>query len=257
MRLFLKKSRSSLLLAVQIEVKMLYNGPRMLDSLRKPLFLIALIVIGLTVLVELSSIALVSNISSAANSLNVSVTGQAIPSMALLDGLIFYAALVIGIGLLVPERLQSKVQGIATVIVAVVLLLACIARIFIDLQMLFLMLGMLLAVPFGTIVYLVIWGHFDTGSARIALSLIMGLKVIFAVFLVLAHQRFLQNKGLVLIILTSFLANIVIAILYGIVPGFLVSITDEVAAIIVCILAAVWIVIYLIGGIVSVVKVIV
>ena len=53
MRLFLKKSRSSLLLAVQIEVKMLYNGPRMLDSLRKPLFLIALIVIGLTVLVEL------------------------------------------------------------------------------------------------------------------------------------------------------------------------------------------------------------
>ena len=177
--------------------------------------------------------------------------------MALLDGLIFYAALVIGIGLLVPERLQSKVQGIATVIVAVVLLLACIARIFIDLQMLFLMLGMLLAVPFGTIVYLVIWGHFDTGSARIALSLIMGLKVIFAVFLVLAHQRFLQNKGLVLIILTSFLANIVIAILYGIVPGFLVSITDEVAAIIVCILAAVWIVIYLIGGIVSVVKVIV
>jgi hypothetical protein len=74
---------------------------------------------------------------------------------------------------------------------------------------------------------------------------------------VLAHQRFLQNKGLVLIIATSFLANLIIAFLYGFVPGFLVSITDAVAAIVICILALVWGIVYLIGGAVSVVKVIV
>ena len=39
-----------------------------------------------------------------------------------------------------------------------------------------------------------------------ALSLLMTLKLVFAVCLVLAHQRFLQNKGLVLIIITSFVA---------------------------------------------------
>jgi hypothetical protein len=219
--------------------------------LRKPVFVIALIVIGLTVLVELSSIALVSNVSSAANTLNVSVSGQAIPSMSVLDGLIFYAMLMMAIALLLPERFQSKVQSIATIIVALILLLACVVRIVVDLQLLFLMIGLLLAVPFGTIAYLVIWGHFDTGSARVALSLIMFLKIAFCVCLVIAQQRFLKNKGLVLIILTSFLANILIAFLYGLVPSPLVSILDMVGAIVVCILAAVWLVIYLVGGVIS------
>ena len=169
----------------------------MLDSMRKPIFIIALIAIGLTVLVELSSIALISNGSSSANALNVSVTGQAIPSMAYLDGLIFFAALIIAIALLVPERVQSKVQGIVTVIVSFSLLLGCIVCIFKNLTMLFLMISLLLAVPFGTIVYFAAWAHFDTNTARIALSLIMTLKIVFAVCLVLAQQRFLQNKGLV------------------------------------------------------------
>jgi hypothetical protein len=228
-----------------------------LDSMRKPIFIIALIAIGLTVLVELSSIALISNGSSSANALNVSVTGQAIPSMAYLDGLIFFAALIIAIALLVPERVQSKVQGIVTVIVSFSLLLGCIVCIFKNLTMLFLMISLLLAVPFGTIVYFAAWAHFDTNTARIALSLIMTLKIVFAVCLVLAQQRFLQNKGLVLIILTSFLENLIIAFLYGFVPGFLVNPADRIAAIICGVLGAIWAVIYLIGGIISVVKVII
>ena|ERR1700733_11303849 len=225
--------------------------------MRKPIFIIALIAIGLTVLVELSSIALISNGSSSANALNVSVTGQAIPSMAYLDGLIFFAALIIAIALLVPERVQSKVQGIVTVIVSFSLLLGCIVCIFKNLTMLFLMISLLLAVPFGTIVYFAAWAHFDTNTARIALSLIMTLKIVFAVCLVLAQQRFLQNKGLVLIILTSFLENLIIAFLYGLVPGFLVNPADRIAAIICGVLGAIWAVIYLIGGIISVVKVII
>lgn len=223
----------------------------MLDSLRKPVFVVALVVIGLTVLVELSSIAFVGNAVPAANSLGVGVAGQGIPSMSILDGLIFYAILVMAVALILPERFQSKIQGIATIIVAVVLLLACIVRIFVDLQMLFLMIGLLLAVPFGTLVYLALWGNFQTGTADTALNLIMFLKIVFCVCLVIAQQRFLKNKGLVLIILTSLLANLVIAFLYGLVPGFLVSILDEVAAIVVCVLAAVWIVVYLVGGVIS------
>jgi hypothetical protein len=219
--------------------------------MRKPVFLVALIAIGLTVLVELSSIALVSNAAPAASSLNMSLAGQGIPSMSILDGLIFYAMAVMAIALILPERFQSKIQGIATIIVAVLLLLACMLRIFVNLQMLFLMLGLLLAVPFGTIAYLAIWGNFPTGSAGAVLSVIMFLKIVFSICLVIAQQRFLKNKGLVLIIVTSFAANLVIAFLYGLVPGFLVSILDEVAAIVVCILAGIWIIVYLIGGVIS------
>ena len=119
------------------------------------------------------------------------------------------------------------------------------------------MVTLLMAVPFGTIAYMAIWANFGTSGARAVLSVLTTLKIIFAVCLVLAHQRFLQNKGLVLIIITSFVANLIIAFLYGFVPGFLASITDDLAAIVICILAIIWAVVYLIGGVVSVIKVIV
>jgi VanZ family protein len=85
----------------------------------------------------------------------------------------------------------------------------------------------------------------------------MFLKLAFAACLVLAHPRFLQNKGLVLIVLTSLLANVIISFLHGFVPVFLVSITDLIAALISGVLAAVWAVFLLVGAVISVVKAIV
>jgi hypothetical protein len=229
----------------------------MLDTMRKPVFVIALIAILLAVLVELASIALVSQIAPSAASLDVSTTGKAIPALALLDGLLLFATTIIGIGILIPERVQSKVQGIVTLIFAILLLISIIVVLLRDFVQLVLMVSLLMAPIFGTIAYFAIWSGFDTGTARAALGLIMTLKIIFAVCLVVAQQRFLQNKGLVLIIITSFLSNLLIAFLYGLVPGVFVSITDVIAAIVICVLAIVWAVIYLIGGVVSVVKVIV
>ncbi len=229
----------------------------MLDSMRRPIFIVALIVIFLTVMVELGSIAALNLPPQAGSPLNVAPTGKAIPAMAFLDGLIFFASLIIGIALIIPERVQSKVQGIVTLIFSILLILGCIGVIIADIVLLMLMVSLLMAVPFGTIAYFAIWANFDTNGARVALSLLMTLKIIFAVCLVLAQQRFLQNKGLVLIIVTSLVSNLIIAFLHGFVPGFLVSITDDIAAIIVCVLAIIWAVVYLIGGIISVIKVIV
>jgi hypothetical protein len=229
----------------------------MLDSMRKPFFVVALIVIFLTVMVELGSMAALNLPARADAPLNVSPTGKAIPALAFLDGLIFYATLIIGIALLIPERVQSKVQGIVTLIFSILLILGCVTVIIADIVLLMLMVGLLLAIPFGTIAYFAMWASFNTGGAQVALSLIMTLKIIFAVCLVLAQQRFLENKGLVLIIITSLVSNLIIGFLHGFVPGFLVSITDDIAAIVVCVLAIIWAVVYLIGAIVSVIKVIV
>jgi len=226
----------------------------MLDSMRKPFLVVSLIAIFLAVLVELGSIAILGH---PAQGLDIDVNSKAIPAMALLDGLVFYATLIIAVALLIPERVQSKVQGIVTLIFSLLLLLACIGIIIADFILLILMVTLLMSPIFGTIAYFAVWASFSTTGPRAALSLLMTLKIIFAVCLVLAHQRFLQNKGLVLIILTSFLANFVIAFLYGLVPGFLVSIVDVIAALIICILAIIWAIVYLIGGILSVVKVIV
>lgn len=228
----------------------------MLDSMRKPFLIVALIAIFLVVLVELGSIALLGLHPSAAT-LGVEPSGKAIPAMAFLDGLVLYATLIISIAMLVPERVQSKVQGIATLVFALFLVLGCFTVIIKDVTLLIVMVSLLMSPIFGTIAYLAAWGTFQTSGPLAALSLLMTLKMVFAVCLVLAHQRFLQNKGLVLIIITSLISNLLIVFLYGMVPGILVSITDDLAAIIICILAMIWAVVYLIGGIVSVIKVIV
>lgn len=233
---------------------MTWTASLMLDTLRKIPFLVALIFITLAVLVEIGSIAKLGVVTSAANSLNVPAPGKGIPSLAFLDGLVLYTTILIGLALIIPERIQGRVQGLATLIFSILILLADIVMILAALGLLILMVSLLLSPIFGTIAYFAIYGHFDTDTARIALSLIMTLKLAFAFCLVIAHQRFLQNKGLVLLVITSLLATFIVSFLQGVVPGFLASITDDIVAIVVGILAAIWAVVFLVGSIVSIVK---
>src|SRR5262249_8185385 len=197
----------------------------MLDTLRKPLFLTAVVLILIVLLIELGS-AIVASLSAGAH-------GMGIPYLALLDGLLVFTISLMACSLLIPERVQGRIQGVATLIVSLIVISAGIANIFAAIGKLFLMLGLLLAPIFGTIVYLLIFASFPHTEAAISLSLLTTLKLFFAGFLVFSHQRFLQNKGLVLLTLSSFIANIIISFLHGFVPGFLMNITDAVAAIVV------------------------
>jgi VanZ family protein len=106
----------------------------------------------------------------------------------------------------------------------------------------------------GPIAYLAIYGHLSAVTRPSPLSLITALKLGFVACLVLAHQRFLQNKGLVLIVLTSLLANLIISFLHNFVPIPLVSITDAIGAIVVAILAVIWAIILFIFAIISIIK---
>jgi len=218
----------------------------MLDTLRKPLFLTAVVLILIVLLIELGS-AIVASLSAGAH-------GMGIPYLALLDGLLVFTVILMACSLLIPERAQGRIQGVATLIVSLIVIIVGIAKIFTAIGKLLLMLGLLLAPIFGTIAYLIIFAGFPRGEAAASLSLLMTLKLFFAGFLVFAHQRFLQNKGLVLIVLTSLIATVIIGFLHGFVPGFLVSITDAVAAIIVAIIAIIWAIVFLVGSIISMVK---
>jgi hypothetical protein len=77
---------------------------------------------------------------------------------------------------------------------------------------------------------------------------------VFVVLLALGHPRFLQNKGLVLIVLTSLLCSFVIGFLHSLVPVFLVSITDAIGGLIALILVILWAIFLLVGSLISVVK---
>ena len=268
-----------------------------MEKIRTPFFIVALILSGLVVLIEMGSTGLLSrfgvNGADAATSAGEligdslqyfpeevrgeiedvlgdedtadeignadveDVPGFGIRYLMLLDGILFFTVALIGIALVMPDYAQGKLQGVATFIFSILIILAAIAMAFAALAAITVMVVLLLAIPFGTIVYLIKYGRFDRGGASTILSLLMFLKFGFTVCLILAHQRFLQGKGLMLIILTSFIANIIVAFLHGLVPRILVSITDGVAGIVVAIIAAIWAVILLIGSIPAVIKAVV
>lgn len=257
----------------------------MTDALRTPFFIAAAVLIVIVVLLETGSALIAQTPTSQAGDIaalipqsgpnsaelkdalantkpgdlqNIAKQGRppglAIPYLAMLDGLVVFVVALIAASLFIPQRIEGRGQGCVTFIVALLILIASITFLFVAFNLLLLMVSLFLSVPFGTITYLALFGFFDRGGATVVLSFLLMLKLGFVVCLILAQQRFLENTGLVLLVLTSLLAGVIISFLHGFVPGFLVSITDALAAIIVAILAALWSIFFLIGSLPGIVK---
>jgi hypothetical protein len=241
------------------------------DRLRTPLFVLALIACALIVLVELGSPFIMGGHDAGSAfgeqaTKNFSVTlnqgsvgaheppGRGISYMALVDGILLYTIGLMGISLIVPERIHGRLQGIVTVIGSIVLIIVAIIMAIIAVVELLTMITLFMSAPFGTIAYLALWGSFPTGDASILNTLLMVLKIAICILLVFAHQRFLQNKGLVSLLLTCLACGLILSFLHALVPTFLVSITDDIAAIVFAIIAIIWALVLLIGSIPSVVK---
>ena len=184
------------------------------------------------------------------------VSGMAIPSMQYVDGCLLFTMLLMGLALLVPTDKHAKIQGVITLVFAIVLIIAGIAWIFIVLARLLVMLALLLSFPFGTIVYLIMYGSFPRAAMNVILGLLFLLKFIFGGLLLLAHQGFLKQVGLIIFLVVGVVAGLIVSFLYGLVPGILVSITDAIAAILVTILGILLGLILAIGSIPSLVKVV-
>lgn len=227
------------------------------DQLRKPFFFVALALIALALLVELASFKLVglgATSGTAAAALDLPTPGVGIAYLAILDGQWLFSALLIGMSLLLPEALHGRLQGIITLLVSLLCLVLSWLMIVAAMVLLMLMVSLLIAPIFGTIAYFALYADFDRDSAAMALGVLTALKIAAAVCLLLAQQRFLQNKGLVAIVATSLLANLLLAFLHGLVPGFLVSITDMLGAVIIAVLALIWAIVFLCGSVIAICK---
>ena len=181
--------------------------------------------------------------------------GLAIPTLINLDTFVLFTLILFCLPLVVKPSVIAQTQGVATVIISIVVLIWSVIGLLKCLVELFIMIGLLLAIPFGTILYMILFADFDVKPAAAILSTLMFLKIVLAVCLPIAHERFLRNIGVILLLATSFIAMIVISFLHSFLPIFLTSITDAIAGIIVCVLAIIWAIILLIGGIIGVVKV--
>jgi hypothetical protein len=221
-------------------------------ELRRPFLIAAFVLSIVVVLIEVGTgfSTLLSNVIPIG-----SPPGLGIGYLVLVDGVLAYTLGLMVVSLVVPERVIGRVQGCATLIVSVVVLLASITMVFVAITLLLLMIG-LLASFFGAAIYFAVFADFPRDAAALILGTLLTLKVVMAVCLVLAHQRFLENKGLVILVVLSLALNVVIAFLHDLPPGFLTSITDAVAAIIVAIVGIIWSVLLLIGAVIAVLRVI-
>jgi hypothetical protein len=250
------------------------------DELKKPLFFVALALLAAAVLLEIGALAFVGSSEVAGDAVgdllpagevqaafaglsaeeraqldNLAAgdkpPGLAIPYLALLDGLLLFTAGLIAASLFLPAGLQARAQGVTTLVFGLLLGLTALAMLAAAIGAVTLMLALLSAVPFGTLTYLATFGFFNRGAAAVTLSFLMLLKLGAGVSLALAQPRFLQNKGLVALLLTAVVANLLVTFLHGLVPGFLVSLTDGIAAVIVAVLALAWLAFLLFGSTMS------
>lgn len=177
--------------------------------------------------------------------------GYGLRYLWLVDGLLLFSLLLIGLGVILPPAWQARIQGPLTLLYALFVISTAIVLIMTALAVTILMITLLLAFPFGTIAYMIAWGYFNRGGAAAVLAAFFTIKLIVAGAVALAHQRFLQNLGLVLIIIMTLVANLIVSFLHGLVPGFLVSISDAIAGIVVGIVGVILAVIMLISAVLS------
>lgn len=246
-----------------------------MKTLRTPAFIIAaLVLILIVVLLELGAVEFLNRPRDAAGRISGMVKdagievqpgvvgkmesgtqrkppGLGIRYLALVDGVLLFTVGLMALSLRVPAKVHALYQGAATAIFAVILLVLSIGLIVLAIAKLTLMIALLLAIPFGTIIYLVVYGFFNVGGAALVLGLLMTLKIASGACLLIAHalQKSVPKTGLVLLVLTSLVAGVIVTFLHSLVPGILASITDAIAAIVVGVIAVVWLIALLISSI--------
>lgn len=219
-------------------------------ELRIPFFVAACVCLLIALLVELAAAEPLAMMTVGEKT----TPGFAINYLALIDGLLLYNLVWMLLSVVVPRSVTGRVQGCITLILSFFAFLGTLLLIVVTFALLMLMLSLLVAVPFGTIAYLAAWGHFARGAAAATLLLVMVLKIAFLVLAVIAHQRFLQNKGLLVLTGVSLGLTWVTGFVHAFLPIFLVSIGDALMALIIAIVAAIWLLLLLIGAIIATIK---
>ena len=177
-----------------------------------------------------------------------------VPALALIDTLVLLAIGLLVAPLVIPPRIHAKGQAVVTVIVGLLTALAGLKVALAAFAAALMMIAVLLAFPFGTIVYMIKWASFDRSGASAILAVGWTLKIAIAVLLVLAHQRFVRQIGLMLLLATSLALGFVVGFLLALPPGFLAAITDCIAAIVAGIGAIIWGLVLAIGALPGAIK---
>ena len=212
------------------------------------LLFVALGLLFLALAIELGAGLLVDPVKNGTQT-DMPTPGYGVTYLALLDGLLFFALLMKVLAAVLPARVHGAAQGCLTGLVGLLGLLGGILMIIVAFLFLMLLLGLLMAVPFGTAIYFGCYGSFERGEAAATLSICMFLKLVATGCVLLSHPDELKTKATLLFWGCALLANFLVAWLHALLPRVLTSVTDVVAAIVVAVIGAIWALLLLLGAI--------
>ncbi len=242
-----------------------------LGEVRRPLFAIAAFALLLVVLVELGSgLAIGGGPAGPVATMATGVPGvepdmlegvdadsppgNGIGYLVLVDGFLLFSVGMLGLSFLASQRLYGRIQGIVTLVVSFLWLMWSLVMALAAFVLLMVMVGLFVAAPFGTIAYLAIWGSFPKGEAAAVLGLLLFLKLVFLGFLVFSQQKFLKIVALMIHVALSFVLQLVLGLVQGLLPFVVVSIGDQLIALVIAIVAIIGSVFALISSIPAVVN---
>ena len=246
-----------------------------LGEVRRPLFFLACFALALAVLVETGSglvvgggsagpvAALAGGIPGVEPDMVAEVEAESPPGngigyLALIAGYLLFSVVMLGLGFLLSQRAYGRVQGIVTLIVSFCWIILSLVLALVAFVLLMVMFGLFVSVPFGTIAYLAIWGFFPVGESAAVLGLVLFLKLVFLVLLVASQQKFLKAVALMVHIAVSFVLQLVLGLVQGWLPGPVVSLGDQLLALvfaIVAIVGALWAFVWSVPAVVNAVRV--
>lgn len=175
--------------------------------------------------------------------------GLASRALAGVDFLLLWTAFLFASATAISPEVHARVRAIATPLVCLMAAILLVVLIFLALGRLIMLLTLLLSAPFGTIVYLAVYGGFGTGAVLASLGAASLFRALFIGFLLASSWRYINNWTLLLITGTGFLCTVIAGVVFGLLPGILHAIGDAALALLFAIFALVWALILLVRSI--------
>jgi hypothetical protein len=220
--------------------------------MRTPFFILALMLLLAAFALEIGSNWILLTPSQSGASSNVQ-SQLGIPSLALFDASFVWTLVLMLLGIVLDRALVGRIQGVLTLVISIVIIILGIKTLLTSF-ILFLIMFALLSSFFGWIVYIALWGSFDTADAATVLATITFFKLACAVLLVIAQQDYLKSTRFIILLLLSLLLDLLLSFLQGLPPGVLVSVTDAIGAIVISIVAIIYALVQAIFAIVAIVR---
>ena len=169
------------------------------------------------------------------------------------DGLylwvVFFSILISLIGMLITKASVHRVGMIISFINSIIVIFISIFLIVQAILKLIIMFGLLLALPFGPLIYMAIYGAFPKGPVLILGGLGLLCKIVAAVLLWIGGSQMIRIKSATLLLITGFVTFFIIEFGLGFVPVIFCSIADAIIGIIIAIVVIIWSIFILIGSI--------